>query len=102
MKAKTREGRWGRKSGPDRDRQAEQEEEGATNEGSAGGGSRSASPGMEHPEQSGAQPRTRSSGGSVRVPRTGTSRAGPRNTKEVPWTGATGGRQSQEEAQTRT
>ena len=35
MKARTRKVRWGRKSGPYRDNPADQEGEGATNEGSA-------------------------------------------------------------------
>ena len=56
MKAKTREPRWGRKSGLDRDNRAEQEGEGATNEGSAAGAKENACHGLEHPGWIGKQP----------------------------------------------
>ena len=98
MKGNTREERWGRKRGPERDNRAEQEGDGATNEGSAGGESQSARHGLQHPGQSSTQPRTRYSRGGSPVPRTGPSGAGPERINKAPWTGTSRAPTSQEDA----
>ena len=86
MKAKTREPRWGRKSGPDRNHRAEQEGEGATTEGLAGGERQIARHGLNYPGRSGKQPRTGSSGRVGPMPRTGSSgRAGKNQHGPLDW-----------------